>query len=75
MNDFIQEETEYVVKVEHIVSYGKTVCDANTSYVERKGPAASRYAYEYFKEKMETEYTNVYGVTNTVHVLTVYRRI
>lgn len=75
MDSFIHEETDYVVKVEHIISYGPTVCDANTSYIERKGPAGSRYAYEYFKEKIETEYTNVYGVTNTVHVLTVYRRV
>ena len=75
MNSFIREETEYVVKVENISSYGQMVCDVNTEYIERKGPATSRYAYEYFKEKMETEYTNVYGVTNTVHVLAVYRRV
>ena len=75
MDNAVKLECDYVVKIEHIISYGKTICDASTSFIEKRGPAASRLAYAYFKENVETEYTNVYGVTNIIHVLSIYRRV
>ena len=69
------DEIDYVLELETITSFGTTVVDANTSFIRKKGPASNKYAHEYFKEELETDYTNVYGVTNTIIVRNIYRRI
>lgn len=68
-------EIDYIVELETVTSHGTIVVDSNTSLLHKKGPASNKYAYEYFKEKLETDYTNVYGVTNTSIVRNIYRRI
>lgn len=64
----------YIVEVEHQVSQNGITVDANVSYVRRVGPDC-REALEYFHKEIDNSYTNIHGVTNTVVVRNVYRRV
>ena len=68
-------ECEYVLEIEHILSKGSDILDASLSLIKKRGPGSIKYAWIYFKEKVENEYTNIYGVTNTIRVHKIYRRV
>ena len=74
-NDIKIHEVEYVLEIENILSKGPDILDASLSFIRKRGPASVKYAWIYFKEKVESEYTNIYGVTNTIRVHKIYRRV
>lgn len=64
----------YVVEIEHQVKQKGIMVDANISFIQRLGPDC-REALEYFHKEIDNSYTNIHGVTNTVMVRNVYRRV
>ena len=70
-----KDECDYVVCVEHTVSYGKTDVDCSLNFIKKRGPASIKEAWEFFHKDIDAEYTNVYGVTNKVEIKEVYRRV
>lgn len=65
---------EYVVAVEHEVFQNNKIVHGSISYILKYGPDTSK-AKAYFHKEIDSEYTNVYGVTNRVWVRSIYRKV